>query len=125
MTYKVFKDRYFGDNEDVSDRIAKEFWDDFRYAFSGSLDKYIRETSRVMTASSAYEQGTREESGRGWKPGKIQYGLKSQEDMYDGSLVPPVRDSYGNPQETPDVSHGINLNELAKKLASRYVGTRS
>ena len=76
---------------------------------------------RRKNSASAYEQGTREESGQGWKPGHVQYGLKAEEDMLEGSLVPPVRDSYGNPRETPDVSHGVNLNELAKKLASTYL----
>ena len=40
-TYAEFKQRYFKDST-VSNRIAKEFWYDFRYAFNGGLQKYIK-----------------------------------------------------------------------------------
>jgi hypothetical protein len=43
-TYTEFKRRYFK-GEDIPNRIAKEFWGDFRYAFDGGLQRYIKETT--------------------------------------------------------------------------------
>jgi hypothetical protein len=70
--------------------------------------------SRV--ASSAWEEGGRDPNGEGWDDGAVVYGLKSKEDMEDGSLVPPVRDSYGKPQSAPEVRGTKNLNQKAEKL---------
>lgn len=44
MTFETFKSRYFG-GEQVSNKVAKEFWDDFRYSFIGGLARYIKETT--------------------------------------------------------------------------------
>ena len=41
VTYDQFKQRYFK-GEEVPDRIARTFYSDFRRAYIGSLDKYIR-----------------------------------------------------------------------------------
>ena len=43
-TFDRFKKRYFG-NEPVSRQVAKEFWSDFRYAYQGGLQQYIKETT--------------------------------------------------------------------------------
>jgi hypothetical protein len=71
-------------------------------------------------ATSLWQEGGVDPDGGGWDEGSVQYGLEAEEDMRDGSLVPPVRDSYGNKRTPPDVSGGVNLNELAKKLARSY-----
>ena len=52
MTYEDFKKVYF-EGEPVKDSIAKEFWSDFNYAFTGSLSKYIKETSSKTAAVTA------------------------------------------------------------------------
>lgn len=43
-TYTEFKQRYFK-GENIPNRIAKEFWSDFRYSFDGGLQRYIKETT--------------------------------------------------------------------------------
>ena len=47
VTYDQFKQRYFN-GEEVPDRIARTFYSDFRRAYIGSLDKYIRETTEEV-----------------------------------------------------------------------------
>ena len=52
VNYAQFKKYYF-EGEPVSDRIAKEFWDDFRYAFKGSLARYRTETTSKSVMGSS------------------------------------------------------------------------
>jgi hypothetical protein len=61
-----------------------------------------RVAARYKLAASAYVEGGRDESGLGWDNGFIQHE-DEPEDMTDGSLFPPVRDSYGRPQKAPRV----------------------
>lgn len=70
----------------------------------------------ARTASSAWGEGERDSDGEGWYEGDIIYGLKSKEDMGDGSLVPPVRDSYGNPRKPPEVPGSKGLIKKVKGL---------
>ncbi len=44
-SFDAFKVRYF-DGYPVPDRIAKEFWDDFRFAHEGSLSSYVEATTK-------------------------------------------------------------------------------
>lgn len=44
VSFEQFKEKYFR-GEKVPDKIARTFYSDFRRAFIGSLDKYIRETT--------------------------------------------------------------------------------
>jgi hypothetical protein len=44
VSFEQFKEKYFR-GERVPDKIARTFYSDFRRAFIGSLDKYIRETT--------------------------------------------------------------------------------
>ena len=57
-TYTEFKRRYFK-GENISNRIAKEFWGDFRYAFNGGLQRYIKETTGAANRGRA-AQGRRQ-----------------------------------------------------------------
>ena len=68
----------------------------------------------ALWLSASWEEGGR--GPNGWDEGSVQYGLRSKEDMSDGSLVPPVRDSYGEEQEAPEVPRSKGLNEKAKRL---------
>jgi hypothetical protein len=45
LTYEQFKKVYFSGEGSVPDRIAREFWDDFKWAFRGPLSRYVKETS--------------------------------------------------------------------------------
>ncbi len=45
MTFEQFKKSYFPDEPGIKNSIAKEFWDDFRFAFKGSLREYIKQTT--------------------------------------------------------------------------------
>ena len=56
-TYTEFKQRYFK-GENIPNRIAKEFWSDFRYAFDGGLQRYIKETTGAANRGRA-AQGRR------------------------------------------------------------------
>ncbi len=64
--------------------------------------------------SASWEEGGR--GPNGWDEGSVQYGLRSKENMGDGSLFPPVRDSYGVEQDAPEVPRTKGLNEKAKRL---------
>jgi Protein of unknown function (DUF2958)/Papain-like cysteine protease AvrRpt2 len=44
LTFEEFKKIYFVEEPGIRNSIAKEFWDDFQYAFVGSLKKYMQET---------------------------------------------------------------------------------
>lgn len=57
MTYEQFKKVYFAEEPGVRDSIAREFWSDFRYAFNGSLSKYIKETTSKTAAPSPATSG--------------------------------------------------------------------
>tara|TARA_R100000152_G_C6568297_1_gene36561 strand:- start:97 stop:276 length:180 start_codon:yes stop_codon:yes gene_type:complete len=46
-TFEDFKVKYFGENQDVPKKIAREFWNDFNYAFVGGLNRYIEETTEI------------------------------------------------------------------------------
>ncbi len=44
-TFETFKKKYFKGDPDVPPSVAKEFWDDFRYSYVGSLGSYIKDTT--------------------------------------------------------------------------------
>lgn len=73
-----------------------------------------RVAARYKLAASAYVEGEKDESG--WDNGFVQRGVRSKENMADGSLFPPVRDSYGVSQDAPVVPGIDGLNEKAKRL---------
>ena len=46
-TFDTFKVKYFGTNHNVPNRLAREFWSDFNYAFVGGLNRYIKESTET------------------------------------------------------------------------------
>ncbi len=44
-TFETFKKKYFKGDPNVRPSVAKEFWDDFRYSYVGSLGSYIKDTT--------------------------------------------------------------------------------
>jgi hypothetical protein len=86
----------------------------------GGLDAVVHCEQRFLMRPSARRIVARwlegERGTNGWEEGSIEYGHRSQEDMGDGSLFPPVRDSYGVEQDAPEVPRTKGLNEKAKRL---------
>ena len=79
-TFETFKKVYFTGEEDVAPRIAREFWDDFRYAFSGPLREYI--TSTVSNSHMA--SGKKADLSDACWEGYEAFGMKEK----DGKKVP-------------------------------------
>jgi hypothetical protein len=46
-TFEDFKVKYFGENVEVPKKLAREFWNDFRFAYVGGLNRYIKETTEI------------------------------------------------------------------------------
>lgn len=73
MTFEEFKRDYFNNLEEdpPSNRMAREFWDDFKYAFKGSLAKYKKETTEDFSkyaskGSLSNPTGSRKASKQPW-----------------------------------------------------------
>ena len=49
ITFEEFKKIYFANEPGIRNSIAREFWDDFRFAFKGSLREYIKQTTEDHT----------------------------------------------------------------------------
>jgi len=45
-TFETFKVKYFN-IDTVPNRFARQFWNDFNYAFVGGLNRYIKETTEI------------------------------------------------------------------------------
>ena len=46
-TFDTFRVKYFGVSHNAPNRLVREFWNDFNYAFIGGLSRYIEETTEI------------------------------------------------------------------------------